>query len=140
MMESKKNRRFFRVFKMRLMMFCKLMILSLCISLLSFALLSVAPIETLKIMAIGTVLSIGITAFYPDIRGIKQGDMVAVVNDSSIPSIIGRQGRAAANGRKNDHIKIVLNNGSEVLGVIESYTGIISPPKIRILYEEKLVD
>lgn len=126
---------------MRILLFSKLMVLALCISLLSFGLLPGATIiSTLKLMALGTVASIAVTAFYPDIRGIKAGDRVAVVADSAVPGILGRFGKAAANGRINDHIKISLQNGSEVLGVIESYTGLVSPAKIRVLYEERLVD
>ena len=126
---------------MRMMLFFKLMLLSLCVSLLSFALMPEATfIGTLKIMAVGTVLSIGITAFYPEVRGVRAGDKVSVVADVAIPGILGRLGRAAADGRKNEHIKITLQNGSEVLGVIESYPGLVSPAKIRILYEEKLVN
>lgn len=124
---------------MRLMLFVKLMVISLCASLLSFAFLSVAPLDALKVMAMGTVASIAITAFYPEVRGIRQGDTVSVVADSAIPSIIGRLGTAAAAGRKNDRIRITLQNGSEVLGVIEDYEGLISPPRIRILYEERPV-
>ncbi len=126
---------------MRLMMFFKLMVISLCTSLLAFALLPGSSVMgTLKIMAVGTVLSIGVTAFYPEFRGIRAGDTVSVVTDSGIPAIIGRLGTAAASGKKNQKIKIMLQNGTEVLGVVESYTGMISPPRIRLLYEERLVD
>ncbi len=127
--------------RIRLVMFFKLMVLALCASLLSFALVpEVMLMGALKIMAVGTVLSIGITAFYPEIRGIRAGDTVSVVADSGIPSLIGRMGMANAHARKNQQIKITLNNGSEVIGVVESYTGIISPPRIRLVYEEKLVE
>lgn len=126
---------------MRIMMFVKLMVASLCLSLLAFALLpDSSVVGTLKIMALGTVASIAVTAFYPEFRGIKAGDTVSVVTDSGIPAIIGRMGTASAPGKKNQRIKITLQNGTEVLGVIESYTGIISPPRIRLLYEERLVD
>lgn len=125
---------------MRLMFFAKLMIIALCVSLLSFALLDFPVIEALKVFALGTVGSITIAAFYPELRGVKEGDTVSVVANSTIPSIIGRLGRAGADGRKNEQIKIVLPNGTEVTGVIENYGGIISHPKIRILYEEKLVE
>jgi hypothetical protein len=126
---------------MKIMMFGKLMLLAISISLLSFALLPESTIiGTLKILALGTVGSIAISVFYPEMRGIKEGDTVSVVSDSAIPGIIGRLGIAANDGRKKEQIKILLNNGTEILGVIESYTGLISPPKIRVLYEEKLVD
>jgi hypothetical protein len=126
---------------MRLALFFKLLILALCASLLAFALVPEAtPMLALKIMALGTVLSIGITVLYPEFRGIRSGDRVSVVTDSGIPSLIGRAGTAAAGGKKNQQIKITLSNGAEVTGVIESYTGLISPPRIRIVYEERLVE
>ncbi len=126
---------------MRVMLFFKLMLVALCISLASFALLPDATvIGTFKIMALGTVLSIAVTVLYPEVRGIRQGDTVAVVADSAIPGIIGRLGVAEVDGRKDEQIRITLNNGSEIQGVVESYCGLISPPKIRIIYEEKLVE
>jgi hypothetical protein len=125
---------------MRLVMFGKLLLVSICLPLLYFGLASgVGIVECLKLMAIGTVASVAITAAYPEIRGIKSGDMVAVVSDSAIPSIIGKPGTAAADGRRNQKIKVRLDNGSEVLGQIEEYIGLISPPRVRLIYEEKLV-
>ncbi len=125
---------------MRLMLFVKLILLALCASLLAFALLGYGVVETLRIFAIGIVGSIAITVFYPEYRGVKAGDSVSVVTDSSIPSLLGKAGRAAVNGRKNEKIKIILENGGEVVGVIESYTGLISLPRIRAIYEERLVE
>ena len=125
---------------MRMMTLLKLLIISICISLLAFAFLRFGIIDSLRVMALCTVISIGIVAFYPDVRGIRQGDIVSVVNDSSVPSLIGRSGVASKNGRKSDRIRIMLHSGHEVMGVIESYEGIISPPKIRIVYEERLVE
>jgi hypothetical protein len=126
---------------MRLVMFFKLAIAALGISLLAFAILpDMSVIATLKMLALGVVLSMAVTAFYPEIRGVRAGDRVAVVTDSSIPAIIGRAGKAAAGGRKNDRIKITLGDGSEAMGVIESYTGLISHPRIRVIYEERLVE
>jgi hypothetical protein len=126
---------------MRIAMFFKLMLVSVCASLLAFALVpGMDVVEALRMLALGTVLSIAATAVYPEVRGIREGDTVSVVSDSGIPSIIGRLGTAAADARKNDQLRIMLGNGSEVTGVVESYTGIISPPRIRIIYEEKLVE
>ncbi|MCI0503711.1 hypothetical protein L0Y65_03290 [Candidatus Micrarchaeota archaeon] len=126
---------------MRIFMFFKMMIAALCVSLLAFALVpEVTPINAARMMALGTVMSIAIAAYYPDVRGIRAGDAVSLVNDANMPSLIGRPGTAAANGKRNERIKITLPDGNEALGVIESYVGLISPPKIRILYEEKLVE
>lgn len=117
------------------------MLSSICVALVSFALLpQMSILMTLKALAFGTALSIGVTVFYPEVRGIKEGDPVAVVTDSAIPGIIGRVGRAVTDGRKKEKIRIVLNNGSEVHGIIENYSGLITPAKIRVIYEEKLVE
>ncbi len=125
---------------MRLALFIKLILVSLSISLLCFALLNYGLVETLRLFAFGIVASIAITAIYPEVRGVRAGDYISVVSDSSIPSIMGRSGKAEANGRKNEKIKIMLDNGSEVMGVIESYTGLISAARVRTIYEERLVD
>lgn len=124
---------------MRIFIFGKMMLCIICLGLLYFGLFPGAGlIDSLKLVALGTVAAISVSAFYPDIRGIRNGDQVAVVNDAGTPSLIGRPGTAAADGRKNQKIKVVLDNGSEVLGRVESYIGIISPPRIRVIYEEKL--
>jgi len=126
---------------MRLVLFCKLLLLSVCVPLLYFGLVpGVGVLETVKLMALGSVASVAFTAAYPEIRGIRNGDAVSVVTAAGIASLIGRPGTAAADARKNQKIKILLDNGSEVLGVVESYTGLISPPKVRLIYEEKLVE
>jgi hypothetical protein len=126
---------------MRIVLFMKLLLLSACAGLLWFGLAEGATlIGLLKFLALGAVGSVAAAVFYPEIRGVRAGDAVSVVTDSGIPSLIGRMGRAAASGKKNQEIKILLQNGSEVMGVIESYTGIISPPRIRVLYEERLVE
>ena len=85
-------------------------------------------------MAISILTSI----VYPEIRGIKTGDLVAVVNNSIVPIVIGKSGIALEQGKRNTKIRVQLSDGSEGLGIIESYEGIVSPPKIKILYEEKL--
>lgn len=122
-------------------LFFKLMLLNICISLLAFALVKdYSIIETLKLMAFGTVVSVIITMVYPEIRGVKQGDVVSVVSVSGLPSLIGRLGRATAAAKKKEQVKIILDNGNEVVGVVESYVGLIGPAKIRLIYEEKLVE
>jgi hypothetical protein len=126
---------------MRILLFMKLLLLCACAGLLWFGFSPDATLMgLLKLLAIGAVGAVAAAVFYPELRGIKAGDAVSVVTDSGIPSLIGRMGRAAASGKKNQEIKILLQNGTEVIGIIESYTGIISPPRIRILYEERLVE
>ncbi|MEW6723046.1 MAG: hypothetical protein AB1324_07320, partial [Candidatus Micrarchaeota archaeon] len=70
---------------MRLVMFFKLLIAAVCISLLAFALLpEMTVLAALKGLALGVALSIAVTAFYPEIRGVRAGDRVAGVNDYSL--------------------------------------------------------
>ena len=125
---------------MRLGLFVKLALISLCISLLAFALAKYSFIDSARLFALEIVLSIAVTAFYPDFRGIKTGDQVAVVTNDAVPSLLARFGRAAGAGKKSDRIKIILDNGTEVLGTIESYPGLISPGRIKVVYEERLVE
>jgi ascorbate-specific PTS system EIIC-type component UlaA len=121
------------------MLLIKLVALSLAISLLLFAVLPGTDILFLiKSIALGIALSIITTIAYPEIRGIKTGDNVAVVIDSRTPSLIGRVGKALSNAKKNQEIRVKFENGEEAVGIVESYEGIISPPKIRLLYEEKM--
>ena len=126
---------------MRLMFFLKLMLVFVCVSLLFFTFYPEATVLLLlKMIAGSTVLAIGVSIFYPELRGIKNGDVVSVVQGSGIPSLIGRFGRAMEEGRRKNQIKVKLDNGSEVTGVVESYEGVISPPKIKIICEERLVE
>lgn len=125
---------------MRLMFFLKLLLIFTCASLLFFAFTEATLITLLKMIAGGTVLAVAVSIVYPEVRGIKNGDVVSVVRSSGIPSLIGRLGRAMQEGRKNNRIKVRLDNGNEVVGLVESYDGIITPPKIRVIYEEKLVE
>ncbi len=126
---------------MRLILFFKLLLIFTCAALLVFALHPEATLTLLlKMVAGGIVLSIIIGVFYPELRGIKSGDVVSVVSSSAVPSLIGRFGRALEKGKKNNQIKVRLDNGNEVIGLVESYDGIISPPKIRVIYEERLVE
>ena len=121
------------------MLFFKLALVFLCVCLVCYSVLNFSVIESVKIFAFGIFISIMTTVAYPEIRGIKKGDVVSVVTDSTALALFGRSGIAANNSRKKQEIKILFSNGTEVIGIVESYSGIISPPKIRLLYEEKPV-
>ena len=126
---------------MRLALFFRLLLLSVFASLLFFALSPEASVLTrLKMVAAGAALAIAVSALYPEMRGVKSGDVVSVVMGSGVPALVGRFGRAMGQGKKNNQIKVKLDSGGEVIGIIESYEGVVSPPRIRLVYEEKLVD
>ncbi len=125
---------------MRLMIFIKLTVLSICLALLSFALTEATLLSLLKMIAAGMVVSVAVSAFYPELRGIRKGDTVSVVSGNALPAILGRLGIAMHEGKKHARIKVRLDNGNEVLGTVESYEGIVSPPRIKVVYEEGLVE
>lgn len=121
--------------------FIKIFIISFSISLIFFGLSSEAGLGLLlKLFALSLGFSILIAFLYPSIRGIQKGDRVSVVPTSVIPSIFGKGGIAMGQGKVNSEIRIKLEDGREAVGVIESYEGFMSLPKVRLVYEERLVD
>lgn len=126
---------------MKLFLFFKLFVISLALSLALFALTpDVGFMFLAKAVALGTGLSISVALIYPEIRGVRQGDAVSVVLSNPVPFLIGKVGRALSNARKNSEVRIRFDNGDEAIGVVESYSGLVSPPKVRIIYEEKIVE
>ena len=125
---------------MRLKMFLKLSVVFVCFALVVFALTETTVMSLLKMVAGGLVVSMAVSAVYPELRGIRKGDTVSVVSGNSIHTLLGRFGIALDEGKKNTKIKVKLDNGNEILGVVESYDGIVTPPRIKVVYEEKLVE
>ncbi len=123
------------------MIFAKVFVLAAVLSLFAYALTPIGLTALLKYLALGLAVSIVVALAYPELRGIRSGDSVSVVSKSpSIPFLIGNIGRAISAGRKNSEIRIRLNSGGEAVCVVEGYEGILSLPKVRIIYEEKLVE
>jgi len=126
---------------MRLIIFAKLMLVLGCASLLFFVFYPESTVMLLlKLLAGSAVLSVVVSIVYPDVRGVKTGDTVSVVSGTGVSLLLGRLGRAMEQGRKNNKIKVRLDNGNEVIGVVETYDGLITPPRIRLIYEERLVE
>ncbi|MCK4319228.1 hypothetical protein KAW38_01510 [Candidatus Micrarchaeota archaeon] len=93
----------------------------------------------LKFIALSIGLSMLATILYPHIKGIRKGDKV-VLTSPNVPFIFGRDGRAKTNARLNQEIRVEFFDGREALGNVESYEGWFSPPKVKLLYEERLVE
>lgn len=126
---------------MKLSLFFRLFVSTFALALLAFALNAHADLLfLLKAIALGTAVSIIVALIYPEMRGVRQGDTVSVVISNSIPSFIGRVGKALSNAKKNSELRVRFDNGEEAVGIVESYSGIISPPKVRIIYEEKIIE
>lgn len=130
---------------MKLFLFFKLFLISLAASLFLFALLPQQGLRAgilffAQMFALGIGLSILISLAYPEFRGVQKGDTVSVMVSSALPSLIGKIGKALSQGRKNSEIRVRFDNGEEAVGIIESYAGIISPPRVRIIYEERMIE
>ena len=126
---------------MQLSLFLKLDVVAIAISLLVFAFSPSAGLLSLaKYIALGIGISIIITLIYPSFRGVQKGDKVIVVSNSAIPSLFGRVGMAMNGGKLQGEIRIKLDDGREIAGVIDSYSGLLSLPKVRVVYEERIIE
>ena len=110
---------------MGIMVFLKLFVISVAVSLIFFALdPTLGLLDLAKFIALGAGISIIASLLYPSFRGIQKGDKVSVVFNSVIPSIFGKGGIAMSSGKLNSEIRIRLDDGREAVGVIESYEGL----------------
>ncbi len=126
---------------MSLSIFVKTAGLSVAAALVAFALYGTDLLFLAKALAVAGGFSIAFTIVYPHLRGVKKGDRVTVLG-SGIPMILGlgRSGFALTDSGLHKEVRVKLDDGKEAIGIVESYGGVISPPKVRILYEEKLVE
>lgn len=97
-----------------------------------------------KALAFALALAIVFNVAYPYVRGVRKGDKVSVVEGAQGAQLLffpfmSRSGFALTDGRQNGEIRIRLEDGKEAVGVVESYESIFSPPKVRLLYEERIV-
>lgn len=118
-------------------------VLGLCIAaaLMAFAVYGTDMLFLAKALALAAGFSIAFTIFYPHMRGVRRGDRVVMVG-SGLPMLfgLGRSGFALNDSVLNKEVRIKLDDGKEAIGIVESYEGVLSPPKVRLLYEEKLVE
>lgn len=121
---------------MKIFRIIKIYAVLIALSLLTFAVIpGLGLLGLVKILAGATALTILIAFLYPIIRGVNKGDEVIVVAEN-MPVLFGKMGRALMHARKGGEIRVRLNDGSEVVGILEEYEGLFSPPKVRILFEK----
>ena len=53
---------------------------------------------------------------------------------------LGRTGFALGDSALNREVRVKLDDGKEAIGIVEGYEGVLSPPRVRLIYEEKLVE
>lgn len=125
---------------MRAVLFLKSFFLLFVLSLAAFVFTSMDLLTLAKLIAASILLSIIFVFVYPEIRGVKNGDIVMVISSDSPYSITTRFGKALSNARKNAEVKIRLSDGTEIVGILQSYEGFLTPPKVQVMYEEQLVE
>jgi hypothetical protein len=107
----------------------------IALSLLVFAFLPNAGLmDLIKLFAASTAITILFSFLYPMIRGVNKGDEVVVVSEN-MPVIFGKIGRALVNAKKGEEIRVRLSDGRDIIGILEEYEGLFSPPRVRILFE-----
>jgi len=122
------------------MLFVKSFLVLLMISLVGFIFFEIDVMLLLKLIAGAIVVSVVFSIAYPEVRGVRGGDTVMIVSSDNPLTLVGRFGRAIDAGRKNATIKVRLKDGNEIVGIIEEYSGIITPPRVKPVYEERLVE
>lgn len=122
--------------------FLKTTALCVAAALVAFAFYGNDLLFLAKALALAFATSIVFTLAYPHIRGVRKGDKVFIVggNTPLLFSFMGRTGFALTDSRLNREIRIRLDDGKEAVGIVESYDSILSPPKVRLLYEEKVIE
>lgn len=125
---------------MNISLFLKILGLCIAAALIIFVVYGTDLFFLVKTMALAIGLSIIINVFYPFIRKIKKGDRVLIVGNDIPFFSLGRKGFALNNSELNKEIRVKLDDGREAVGIVESYEGMFSSPKIRIIYEENIVE
>ena len=80
-------------------------------------------------------VSLLVAMVYPQVRGVKAGDMMLLISDEGIFSI--RTAVALEGKRLNETIRLSLPDGREAIGMVESYAGIITPARARLMVESQ---
>lgn len=121
--------------------FFKSIVLFTAAALITYAVTPNAGIDfLLKSLALAFGLSLLMPFIYPHIRGVREGDEVAVVlSEQELPfriPFMRSTAVAAGSGRVGGMIRIAYRDGSEEEAVVVSYAGLFTPARVKILQKE----
>ena len=94
----------------------------------------------LKMLALSLGATIMIAFIYDKVISVKVHDRVVVVSNSFYPAIFGKHGIVTHMSKNRKEVKVKLDDGEEVFGIIESGETLFSPPVVRSVYSERKVD
>lgn len=126
---------------MKLITFFKFFLLAAVISLAWFGLTpDTGLMDLLKLLAVGTALAIVVAFFWPSIRGVKKGDRLLIVSGNIIPIFGASSGISLSDAKESMEVHFKLDNGMEGVGTLQDYGGLLSYPKVKMIYEEHLAE
>ncbi len=105
----------------------------------SFLVFAVVPefgelLTLLKMLAASFGISLLFVLFYSRIRGVKKGDKVQVMK-GAISHLLGLSGTAQGDCRVGGEVKIKIGRQREAVGILESYEGLFTPARVKLMYE-----
>jgi hypothetical protein len=110
-------------------------------SLVAFSLIpGMEAMELAKMLALSIGATILISLAYDRLRKVGPGDRVIVVSSSFYPAIFGRHGKVSKVSKNGNEVKVKLDDGEEVVGVMESSETLFSPPVVRAMYSERKIE
>jgi len=114
----------------------KLIVALFAVSLLAFA---VVPgfgdlLTLLKLLAASFGVSLLFVLFYPRVRGVKKGDRVQVMK-GAISHLLGLSGTVQGDCRVGEEVKVKIGKQREAIGILESYEGLFTPARVKLMYE-----
>lgn len=126
---------------MKLITFFKFFLLAVVLSLAWFGLTpNTGLMDLLKLLAVGIALAIVMAFFWPSIRGVKKGDRLLIVSGNILPIFGASSGISLSDAKENAEIHFKLDNGMEGVGTLQDYGGLLSYPKVKMIYEEHLAE
>ena len=128
---------------MALPLFLRVFLLSSALSLLSYVLLPAVELGTLaKLLALSIAMTMLIPVAYPHLRGVRKGDMVQAINAphrSFLPIPFFQmpgQYISLDSGRIGSRIRVMMPDGGWRDALVVSYSGFLSPARVRLLETE----
>lgn len=123
------------------------LMLGLCaLSLIYFAAVPGVELLTLAKMIAGSFgVTILFVLLYPQLRGVRKGDKVQIVGfmpgplaNNPVMNLFGAFGISTMDCKMGDDVKVRIGGGREAIGVLESYEGLFSPARVKLMFEENM--
>ena len=89
--------------------------------------------------ALAFAFALVLTISYPPLFGVSVGERVLMITSDPVTNhIIVRLATALEHKKLHQLIKVGLDDGSEMVGTVDSYPGIVSPARVSVKAENNL--